>query len=244
MRLFTEPDALEVEARVLDVGPGAVLVDRSPFFPGGGGQLADRGTIGHAAGVARFTGASAGDGGIWLAFEGPAPDGADAVLLRVDKPFRALMCELHTAAHLANSVLFQAFGGALLTGAQLSEDGVFRIDVDLPGVEGERLRATEQAMNEAIRQDHPVRAYAMPYVEAAAAPGLFRSKTVSPPPQPDGTVRIVEIGTLDRQACGGTHLGSTGSCRPLRILKVDNKGRQNRRLRIALAGAPFAPAAS
>jgi misacylated tRNA(Ala) deacylase len=71
--------------------------------------------------------------------------------------------------------------------------------------------------------------------EAAAQPGLLRSKSVTPPPGADGTVRIVEILGLDRQACGGTHLASTAQSRPLRIVKIDNKGRHNRRVRIALA---------
>ena len=64
---------------------------------------------------------------------------------------------------------------------------------------------------------------------------MFRSKSVSPPRQEDGMVRIVEIAGLDRQACGGTHLASTGRARPVRILKVDNKGRQNRRIRVGFA---------
>jgi misacylated tRNA(Ala) deacylase len=95
-------------------------------------------------------------------------------------------------------------------------------------------------MNDALRRDLPVSVAWMPYAEAAAVPGLFRSKGVAPPPQTDGLVRIVSIGDLDRQACGGTHLTATGACRPLRILRIDNKGRQNRRMKIGLAGAPFA----
>jgi misacylated tRNA(Ala) deacylase len=71
---------------------------------------------------------------------------------------------------------------------------------------------------------------------ARAEPGLLRSRSVAPPPTADGSVRIVEIVGLDRQACGGTHLASTGRSRPLRILKIDNKGRHNRRVRIGLVG--------
>jgi misacylated tRNA(Ala) deacylase len=66
---------------------------------------------------------------------------------------------------------------------------------------------------------------------------VLRSKAVTPPPQSDGKVRIVEIAGLDRQACGGTHLASTGQSRPLCILKVENKGRHNRRVKIGLAPA-------
>ena len=67
--------------------------------------------------------------------------------------------------------------------------------------------------------------------EAQATPGLIRSRSVAPPPTPDGKIRIVEIAGLDRQACGGTHLASTGGSAPIRILKIDNKGRHNRRIR-------------
>jgi PAS domain-containing protein len=75
----------------------------------------------------------------------------------------------------------------------------------------------------------------LPLAEAAQQPGVLRSKAVTPPPQADGKVRVVEIAGLDRQACGGTHLTSTGQSRPLRILKVENKGRHNRRVKIGLA---------
>ena len=74
----------------------------------------------------------------------------------------------------------------------------------------------------------------VPMHEAHAEHGLIRSRSVAPPPTPDGKIRIVEIVGLDRQACGGTHLASTGQSPPIRILKVDNKGRHNRRVRIGL----------
>ena len=77
----------------------------------------------------------------------------------------------------------------------------------------------------------------VPMAEAQAEHGLIRSRSVAPPPTPDGKIRIVEIVGLDRQACGGTHLASTGGSPPIRILKIDNKGRHNRRVRIGLADA-------
>jgi misacylated tRNA(Ala) deacylase len=109
------------------------------------------------------------------------------------------------------------------------------MDFDLPDADNDRLRALEAPINDVIRQDLPVRYVWVPMAEAAAQPGLLRSKSVTPPPGADGTVRIVEILGLDRQACGGTHLASTAQSRPLRIVKIDNKGRHNRRVRIALA---------
>jgi misacylated tRNA(Ala) deacylase len=74
-------------------------------------------------------------------------------------------------------------------------------------------------------------------MEALNEPGLIRSRSVAPPPTADGKVRVIEIAGLDRQACGGTHLASTDASHPLRILKIENKGRHNRRLRIGLEGA-------
>jgi misacylated tRNA(Ala) deacylase len=73
-----------------------------------------------------------------------------------------------------------------------------------------------------------------------AEPGLVRNRSVAPPPADDGTVRLVEIVGLDRQACGGTHLASTARSKAVRILKIDNKGRHNRRVKIGLTDAPRA----
>lgn len=110
------------------------------------------------------------------------------------------------------------------------------MDFDLPGADNDRLRGPlEAAINDVIRQDLPVRYAYVPVGDAAAEPGLIRNRSVAPPPDADGLVRVVEIVGLDRQACGGTHLVSTGRSRPVRVLKIDNKGRHNRRVRIGLA---------
>jgi misacylated tRNA(Ala) deacylase len=147
------------------------------------------------------------------------------------------MRALHTDLHIVNAVVFQGFDGALVTGVQMNEDGTARIDFDLPDADNDRLRAIEEPVNALIRQDLAVRQDYLPEAVAFAEPGLIRSRSVAPPPTADGQVRVVEIVGLDRQACGGTHLASTGGSPPIRILKIDNKGRHNRRLRIGLAGA-------
>ncbi len=230
---FDHPDILQLETEVIDTRPGAVLVARSPFFPGGGGQLADRGIIRWSDGRETVTGFEPDKRGLWHLFSSDAkPSGH--VKLEVEPTFRALMCELHTLAHVLNALVYMRFGGALLTGAQLGADGTFRVDFDLPSADTDSLRALEQPLNDVMQQDLPVRTAFIPYDEAQAVTGLFRSKSVAPPPGPDGLVRIVEIVGLDRQACGGTHLSSTGQARRARIVKIDNKGRQNRRIKVAL----------
>lgn len=231
------PDVLTLETRVLDARPGAVLLEQSPFHPGGGGQLADRGRLAWGSGEAQVTALAVVDGRVWHQLAGTdAPSGV--VRVTVDPEFRAAQTELHTAAHILNALVYRHFNGALITGAQLGDDLTARVDFDLPGVDNDRLRALDAEINDVIRQDLPVRHTWLPLDAASGEPGLLRSRSVAPPPSPDGTVRVVEIVGLDRQACGGTHLPSTGRSRPIRILKIDNKGRHNRRVRIGLGARP------
>jgi misacylated tRNA(Ala) deacylase len=229
------PEVLLVETRVVDARPGAVLLEQSPFHPGGGGQLADRGVLRWSGGEARVTGIEAVDGRYWHLVGEPV-EMAGAIQAAVDPGFRSMMAQLHTDTHVLNALVFQRFQGALVTGAQLNEDGTARMDFDLPDADNDRLRALEPEINEVIRQDLPLRYAYVAETAALGEPGLIRNRSVAPPPASDGTIRVVEIVGLDRQACGGTHLSSTGASRPVRILKIDNKGRHNRRIRIGLAG--------
>ena len=229
------PDLLEFEATVLDTRPGMVRLSRSAFYPGGGGQPADRGVLRWGGGAVRIARIEAEGAAVWHVLE-EAVVVEGAVLGVVDAAFRRQMCQLHTGLHIVNALAFQAFDGALVTGAQIGDDRTARIDLDLPGANSERVRALEPAINDAIRQDLAVGQVYVPAHLAGAERGLLRSRSVAPPPQADGTIRVIEIAGLDRQACGGTHLSSTGQSPPLRILKVDNKGRHNRRIRIGLGG--------
>ena len=227
------PDVLTLVSRAVDARPGAVALEQTPFHPGGGGQLCDRGVLRWSGGEVGVVGFESREGRLWHLLAAPVePTGNVEVV--VDPVFRTLMTELHTGTHVLNALVHQQFQGALVTGAQLNDDGTARMDFDLPDAGNDRLRALEPAINDVIRQDLPLRFAYLPLAEAAAQPGLLRSKSVTPPPDEDGTVRIVEIVGLDRQACGGTPLASTARSRPLRILKIDNKGRHNRRVRIGL----------
>lgn len=230
-----EPEVFTLETVVAAAEPGRVRLDRSPFYPGGGGQLPDKGTLQWSGGEVAIAGFETSGDGIWHLLGEPVVP-AGAVVATVDRPFRQLMRELHTDLHIVNALVYQGFDGALVTGVQMNEDGTARIDFDLPEADNERLRGLEDAINDVIRQDLPVRETHVREDEAFGEPGLIRSRSVTPPPTADGRIRIVEIAGLDRQACGGTHLASTGASRTLRILKIDNKGRHNRRLRIGLAG--------
>lgn len=230
-----EPELLELETSVVAAEPGRVRLERSPFYPGGGGQLPDKGTLQWSGGDVAIAGFEDAGEGIWHLLAEPVVL-SGAVVAEVDRPFRQLMRELHTDLHIVNALVYQGFDGALVTGVQMNADGTARIDFDLPEADNERLRGLEGAINDVIRQDLSVVETYVGKDEAFDEPGLIRSRSVTPPPTADGKIRVVEIAGLDRQACGGTHLVSTGASRPLRILKIDNKGRHNRRLRIGLDG--------
>ena len=231
------PDTLIVDTEILDAEPGRVRLATSPFYPGGGGQLADRGVIRWNGGEAPVQGFDSKGGRLWHLLADPAAELTGTVQAAVDPAFRQMMRELHTDTHILNALIFQEFDGALVTGVQMNDDGTARMDFDVPEADNTRLRALEDPINDIIRQNLAVRDDYIPVDDAYDQPGLIRSKSVTPPPTLDGKIRIVEIVGLDRQACGGTHLSATAASRPIRILKIDNKGRHNRRLRIGLAGA-------
>jgi len=239
MHLFCheQPETLSGETAVTDARPGKVALAQSPFYSGGGGQLADRGIIRWQSGEATVVGFDYSAGKLWHLLDDQT-ELSGAVEAAVDPAFRLKMRQLHTDTHILNALVFQAFDGALVTGVQMADDGTARMDFDVPGADNDRLRALEGPINDLIRQDIAVRFGYVPMAEAQAEHGLIRSRSVAPPPTPDGKIRIVEIVGLDRQACGGTHLASTGGSPPVRILKVDNKGRHNRRVRIGLGEKP------
>jgi misacylated tRNA(Ala) deacylase len=228
------PDALTLETSVSDARPGRIVLADTPFYPGGGGQLGDRGIVRWAGGEARVTGFEVSAGKLWHLLDTQA-DIEGMVEAVVDPEFRRKMRQLHTDTHVLNALVFQQFDGALVTGVQMAEDGTARMDFDVPGADNDRLRALEGPINDIIRQDVLLNFVYVPMHEAQAEKGLIRSRSVAPPPTPGGKIRVVEIVGLDRQACGGTHLASTGGSPPVRILKIDNKGRHNRRVRLGLA---------
>ncbi len=231
-----QPDLLEYETAVADSRPGAIVLARSALHPGGGGQVSDQALVEHARGTARIVGVSVEAGRWWHLLDQPL-ELAGPVVVRIDAALRSRVAQLHTDTHVLNALVFQRFAGALVTGAQINADGAARMDFDLPDVDNDALRALEPEINAVIRQGLPVVSEYVPAEQASAMPGLIRSHSVAPPPTPDGRIRVIDIRGLDRQACGGTHLDNTARSAPIRIVKIENKGRHNRRVRIELVGA-------
>src|SRR2546423_10055501 len=126
-----EPLLLDFEAQALECRTDAILLSRSAFHPGGGGQLHDRGTVSWEGGVRRVMGIDQqADGLAWHYLDGRACEPGTAVRGTVDRDFRSLMSQLHTGLHILNALGFQRFDGALVTGAQIAADGTARHDFD------------------------------------------------------------------------------------------------------------------
>jgi misacylated tRNA(Ala) deacylase len=229
-----EPELYVHDAEVIDTRPGAVALSRSAFHPGGGGQVSDIGTIEWSAGQAAVTHIEH-DGDLWWhVLDGDAAVPGGTVQVTVDADHRLGVASLHTMSHALNAFVFDEFAGALVTGAQITGDGRGRMDFDLPEVDNDRVRALEAPVNDVIARGVAVTSLYVAAAEATPESGLMRSKAVAPPPTADGTFRVIDIDGVDRQACGGTHLSNTAQSRPIRITKVENKGRHNRRVRFEL----------
>jgi misacylated tRNA(Ala) deacylase len=227
------PDMLRFEAAVLDSQPGRLVLDRSFLHPGGGGQVSDQALIESSDGEARIVDVVQEAGRYWHVLDRPVTLSGTAAI-QIDAAHRSRVAQLHTITHILNALVFDRFGGALVTGAQIYSDGTARMDFDLPDADNEELRKLEPQINAVIRAGLDVRASYVSHSEALRTPGLIRSLSVAPPPTPDGRIRIIEIVGVDRQACGGTHLNNTAEAAAVRITKVENKGRRNRRVKLSL----------
>jgi len=229
-----QPDLHQHEADVVDAAPGRVVLDRSAFHPGGGGQVSDNGWLDHSGGTVAVTGIEVIDGVVWHVLADPAIELAGAVVVRVDHARRSRVAQLHTDSHVLNALVYDRFPGTLVTGAQINDDGTGRMDFDLTEIDNELLRGLDAGVNDVISSGVEVRSVYVEAADATTVTGLVRSLSVAPPPTPDGRLRIIDVAGIDRQACGGTHLSNTGQSRPFRITKVESKGKRNRRIRFAL----------
>lgn len=224
----------EFTATVVEVSDRAVRLDQTAFYPGGGGLPPDRGILVHAGGEVPVVGARPDGEQVWHDLDGPAPPAGAVVTGRLDWPHRYGVMRHHTAIHVLCGVVYQLFG-AVATGGQIRSDRA-RIDFTLADLTRERVQQIEDEANQLIRQGRPIKVYTVPR-EALATMDLIRTKQILVP-ESVREVRIVEIEGFDAQADGGTHVAATNECGRLRIVKTENKGKQNKRLEIALETTP------
>ncbi len=220
-------------AKVLAVQEQSIALHQTAFYPGGGGQMADRGTLRWEGQECALQESRKDDEHVWHVLDGSVslpPVGAtvEGVL---DWDFRYRMMRTHTALHILCGLIFRDYG-AQVTGGQMYPDRA-RMDFALEQFDQGTIRTIEESANEIIKQDLPVRVAFLPREEAFQIPDLIRTKiNLLPPHIP--VVRIVEIVGLDLQADGGTHVKSTAEVKGIKVLKTENKGRINKRMEIAL----------
>jgi misacylated tRNA(Ala) deacylase len=246
---YSDAYARSVEGRIVAVhAPGEsgaealVVLDRTVFYPGGGGQPADRGTLLRAADGRSWIVASARklDGEIVHELASP-PDGrlveppnvGQVVVAEVEWARRYALMRTHTALHALCGVVWRDYG-AQVTGGNM-EPGAGRMDFEFERMSGDLVDEIEAKVNAELARGREVRVNVLPRDEAFAIPDLIRTKiNLLPPGIPE--VRTIEIVGLDLQADGGTHVANTREVGGIRVVGYESKGRINKRIRIELAG--------
>jgi misacylated tRNA(Ala) deacylase len=222
-----------MEATVLQTNDeeNAVLLDRTVFYPGGGGQPPDTGAL--WVGDDRLTVTTTGkDGsGVWHWVEGGLPRTGTALRGEIDWDRRYLLMRTHTAMHALCGIIWDRFGSPV-TGGNM-EPGEGRLDFELPDWDGAFKPEVDAALNMALEKALPVEVSFLPRQEADQDPSLIRTK-VSLLPSDLTEVRVIDIVGLDRQADGGTHVGSTTEVGRVTITKVESKGKGFRRIRLGI----------
>jgi misacylated tRNA(Ala) deacylase len=236
---YTDAYRHSIEARVAAVEPGeaALLVlDRTVFYPGGGGQPSDRGLIIRASDGRSWTvrGARKAGGEIVHELEpsdGDPPAVGELVQVDLDWARRFALMRTHTALHTLCGVVWRDYG-ALVTGGNM-EPGAGRMDFEFERMSGDLVDAIEAAVNTELAAERDVRVNVLPRAEAFAIPDLIRTK-INLLPEGIEEIRTIEIVGLDLQADGGTHVANTREVGGIRVLGYESKGRINKRIRIEL----------
>jgi misacylated tRNA(Ala) deacylase len=224
-------DAYQTGARaeVTAAEDGRVVLDRTVFYPTGGGQPYDTGTLRWDGGVARVTEVRKEGGDVWHTVEGAAPPVGTAVDAEIDWERRHRLMRTHTALHVLCGVIWNEWG-VPVTGGNM-EPLAARMDFELdPTPEGFGARVDELVAAE-IAADRPIEVSFIPRAEAVLDEALIRTK-VSLVPESVAEIRVVDIVGLDKQADGGTHVRSTAEVGRVRVVKTESKGKGNKRVRI------------
>lgn len=223
----------EWDATVLAADPETgVVLDRSAFYPGGGGQPPDHGVLLWGGVRTRVVGVRKGDDLYLLPDpDDPLPPVGTAVRGALEDERRTALMRTHSALHLLSGVVFRDFG-ALVTGGNM-EPLTARMDFNLPEVPADFRDRVAAACAAEVGADRRIEVAVLPRDEAFAIPDIIRTATNLVPPELR-EVRIVDIVGLDTQADGGTHVASTKFIGGIEVVKVENKGKGFRRLRIRL----------
>ena len=234
--LYLDDDhCFEADATVVAVREAAVAFDRTCFYPGGGGQPPDDGTVRMQSGETLEVVSVHADAGeiVWHVCASPPPADivGQTVRLTVNRERRVALARYHTVLHVLNTIALREYGG-WITGVQIAVD-YSRIDFKIEGFSAALAAELEQKVNAVLGADHTLRSYYIAEEEFRARGDLLRTLEVKPPVV-QGRVRVVEIEGFDAQACGGTHVSTTADVGRLSIFRTENKGKINKRLYVRL----------
>ena len=222
-------------AQVTASGDTAVAFDRTAFFPGGGGQPCDMGTIACESGIERrIVSVRRRDGDVWHELDGSAPAVGEAVMATLNWEHRHQLMRTHTALHILCGVIWRDFG-AHVTGGNMTPLAA-RMDFELESMSADFAERVEELANAEIALAREISVRFLPREEALAHPDLIRTK-INLLPEGIAEVRVVDIDGLDVQADGGTHVADTSEVGRIRVVGHESKGRINKRLRIAVEDA-------
>ena len=224
----------ECDAVVLEADDGAVLLDRTVFYPGGGGQPADEGSLEADGSTWRVASASKRGDDIWHRLDGDPPAAGTAVTVRLDWERRHRLMRTHSALHVLCGVVWRDHAAQVTGGNMEPLSG--RMDFEFESMRAELVAEIERRVNEEVAADREIRVAHLPRDEAFAIPDLIRTKINLLPPGIE-TVRTIEIVGLDLQADGGTHVARTSEIGSVRVTGYESKGRINKRIRIAVEDA-------
>jgi misacylated tRNA(Ala) deacylase len=231
----SEPYTRTCDAQIVAVNDrGGIILDRTLFYPTGGGQPGDSGVLKLSDGgeitIATTVKGGSEDGAdaiVHVPAEGsPTPTVGDRVTLELDWQRRHRHMRVHTCLHLLSAVLPYP-----VTGGQVG-DGKGRLDFDIQEAGLDKVAITAE-LNRLIAGDHTVAAEWISDEDLAAQPELVKTMSVQPP-SGAGQVRLIRVEGHDLQPCGGTHVARTGEIGPVTVTKIEKKGRQNRRVSISL----------
>jgi misacylated tRNA(Ala) deacylase len=221
--------AREMDAKVVAVDADRVALDRTVFYPTGGGQPHDTGILSWADGRAAVTSLRKEGAVVWHTLDGPVPPEGAAVHGEIDWERRHRLMRTHSALHIMCGVIWQRWGTAV-TGGNM-EPLSARMDFEFDPLPVGFGTTVEELINAEVTADRAIETGFLPRDAALADADLIRTK-VNMIPESVKEIRVIDIVGLDKQADGGTHVRSTGEVGRVRVVKTESKGKANKRIRI------------
>lgn len=222
----------EFSSPVASLSGREVVLERTAFYPGGGGQPADKGRLGIGPISAAVVDARREGSRIVHVLDAAIPDTVKDLRGELDWERRYAHMRCHTALHVLSGVIWQGYGAKVTGGRMKTDSG--RMDFSFPGEwSAELAREIERRTNAALAEERPVRVYELSREAALAEPGLIRTQA-NRVPGDVSVFRIVEVEGLDTQADGGTHVSNTREVGEIELVNHKSKGRENKRLEFVL----------